>query len=453
MAVEAATGVAGGRAGRARGRSRFGVISRYIAKEFLFGFVVCFFFFFAVFFVNQILLMAEDILSRKAPVKDVLLLLVYSLPSIIAMSFPFAALVGALMAAGRLSSDSEMLALMAAGVAPRRSFVPFLVLGLLFSLVSFAMNDYFLPRGSIEFGKLSRKLVASTPALELKPWSSKRYKDITVVTGGMDGTTVKDLLIFDHSQAGTERVISAGEAKLSVDERRNDVVLQLSDVWQQTVSSDESDRFEWARAQSMEYRISMRDEGQSAGALGPRDMPSVDLAKVIVQKRSSLDQRIASRDRDIESARARLADSYEREAAPQVEPQATAAAGPAFSWANSGSRLSPELSAMRSFGAAPPVDRTLQVYELEYDKKFSIPFGAICFVFLAFPLGLLARRSGRAVGFGVGMLVAVVYWALLLGGTTLGSRLGWSPFWSTWSPNIIVLVAGAALWISRLRRS
>jgi lipopolysaccharide export system permease protein len=422
-------------------RSRFGIILGYVAKEFLFGFAVCFFFFFAVFFVNQILLMAEDILSRKAPVKDVVLLLIYSMPSIIAMSFPFAALVGALMAAGRLSSDSEMLALMAAGIPPRKIFAPFLALGLVFSLVSFSMNDYFLPRGSIEFGKLSRSLVASTPALELKPWSSKRYKDITVVTGAMEGTHIKDVLIFDRSESGSERVISAGEASLSVDERHSDVLLRLSDVWEQTVTKDEPDRFEWARAASMEYRISMREEGQSAGSLGPRDMPSVDLAKVISQKSATLEQKRDKRDQDIESARLRLQDSYETEAV----------SGDA--WNNSSSRLSGLLASLRSFGSEKPVDRTLQVYELEYYKKFSIPFGALCFVVLAFPLGLLARKSGRTMGFGIGILIAVFYWALLLGGTTLGTSLGWSPFWSTWAPNAIVLLVGASLWISRQKRS
>jgi lipopolysaccharide export system permease protein len=204
--------------GRAyRGRPRYGVIAGYVSREFLFGFFVCFLFFFAVFFVNQILLMAEDILSRKAHLKDVALLLVYAMPSVVAMSFPFASLVGALMAAGRLSSDNEMLAAMASGIPPRRAFAPFLVLGLVFTLVSFAMNDYFLPRGSIEFSKLSRKLIASTPALELKPWSSKRYKDVTVVTGDMIGAKIKNLLIFDRSDEGTERVISAGEAGLVVD--------------------------------------------------------------------------------------------------------------------------------------------------------------------------------------------------------------------------------------------
>jgi lipopolysaccharide export system permease protein len=424
---------------RRKGRSRFSVIALYVSKEFLFGAVVCFLFFFAVFFVNQILLMAEDILSRKAPFKDVMLLLLYSLPSVIAMSFPFASLVGALMAAGRLSSDNEMLAIMAGGIPPRRAFAPFLALGLVFSLVSFTMNDYFLPRGSIEFGKLSRKLVASTPALELRPWSSRRYKDVTVVTGDMAGSRIKDLLIFDRSEEGSERVISAGSASLSVDEKRNDVVLNLEDVWQQTVRKDEKDRFEWARAANMEYRISMRDQGSGGSALGPRDMPSIDLAAVIADKTASLDSRRDKRDEDISSARASLEAAYEAETASSLP------------WPNSAERLGPELATLRSFGNAPLEDRTLQVYRLEYFKKFSIPFGALCFVVLAFPLGLLAKRSGRAMGFGIGILIAVIYWAFLIGGDALGRKLGWSPFWSMWLPNALVLAAGLALWAARLK--
>jgi lipopolysaccharide export system permease protein len=423
----------------AAARSRFSVIGIYVSREFLFGAIVCFLFFFAVFFFNQILLMAEDILSRKAPFKDVMLLLLYSLPSVIAMAFPFASLVGALMASGRLSSDNEMLAIMAAGIPPRRAFAPFLVLGLAFSLVSFSMNDYFLPRGSIEFGKLSRKLVASTPALELKPWSSRRYKDVTVVTGDMEGSVIKDLLIFDRSEEGSERVISAGTARLSVDEKRDDVVLKLEDVWQQTVKKSEKDRFEWARASELEYRISMRDDKAGGSGLGPRDMPSIDLAKVIADKSASLEARRIKRDEDISSARAALEAAYEAEAAGTLP------------WPNSAERLKPALASLRSFGNEPLEDRTLQVYRLEYYKKFSIPFGALFFVVLAFPLGLLARRSGRAMGFGIGILIAVVYWALLIGGDALGRRLGWSPFWSMWLPNALVLAAGLALWVARLR--
>jgi lipopolysaccharide export system permease protein len=302
------------------------------------------------------------------------------------------------------------------------------------------MNDYFLPRGSIEFGKLSRKLVASTPALELRPWSSRRYKNVTVVTGDMDGKRIKDVLIFDRSEEGSERVISAGKASLSVDEKHEDIVLSLEDVWQQTIKPSERERFEWSKASSMEYRISTRDQSGGSSVLGPRDMPSIDLARVIAEKDSAFDQKRERREEDLARARASLEDAYYDELAGDSP------------WANSADRLRPSLAALRSFGSELAGDRTLQVYKLEFFKKFSIPSGAFFFVILAFPLGLLARRAGRAMGFGLGILIAVVYWAFLIGGDALGRKMGWSPFWSMWLPNSLVLLAGLALWASRLRK-
>ena len=82
----------------------------YLFMETLSSFIVAFAFFFFVFFVNQILLLAEEILAKKVPIVDVIVLLVYYLPYIVSMAFPFSALVGALMAIGRLSSDNEILA-------------------------------------------------------------------------------------------------------------------------------------------------------------------------------------------------------------------------------------------------------------------------------------------------------------------------------------------------------
>jgi lipopolysaccharide export system permease protein len=428
----------GGRAGSRLGRPSHFLIQAYAAREFVFGFSVCFLFFFAVFFVNQILLMAEDILSKKAPLRDVVLLLVYAMPSVIAMSFPFASLVGALMAAGRLASDNEILALMSSGVPSRKAFVPFAVLGLLFSIASFTMNDYFLPLGTIEFGKLYRRLITSTPALELKPWSVKRYADVAVVTGDEVGNELRDILVFDRNSEGNARVISAEKARLLSGGGSGEVILHLEGVWYQTVKRDQGDRFEWASAKTMEYRFSTKESGEDALSIGPREMASVDLARVIREKQAVLDERRLKREYDLLSARIGIADAY----------AADLVAG--IAWANAAEREGPRLAAIRSYGLAPPEDRTLQVYILELYKKYSIPFGGLCFVVLAFPLGLRARRSGRAVGFGLGILISVLYWALLLGGQTLGTRLGWSPFWAMWAPNGFVLVVGFYLWLRRL---
>jgi len=90
-------------------------------------------------------------------------------------------------------------------------------------------------------------------------------------------------------------------------------------------------------------------------------------------------------------------------------------------------------------------DRTLSLYRLEFNQKFSVPFGAFSFVFLAVALGLMAKKSGQTVGFIFGLIISVIYWALLLGGQTMGVRLGTPPFWSIWTPNILALTIGSIL--------
>ena len=413
--------------------ARYKILYGYVFREFALSFLISFLFFFVVFFVNQLLLMAEDILSKRAPIKDVLLLLVYAIPSEIAMSFPFASLVGALMSAGRLNSDNELLVMQAAGISTRRVFVPFLVLGIIFAGISFTMNDFFLPLGSIEYGKIYRSLIVSSPAVELKPWSSRRYKDFTIVTGDVSGSTVEDILIFDKAEDGNDRVISAKTAQL-VEKGGNAVFLELGGVWIQTLSSGADERVEYSSCDRMEYRIELSEQGGSTAVIGPYEMSSLDLGRAIGDKEKAFLKRLDDRQSEIENLREKIETSYET------------AELSSLSWPNARSLLDANVQRYRELSLSKPSDRSIQVYRLEYNKKFAIPSGAFCFVFLAFPLGLKARRSGRGVGFGLGLLIAVAYWALLLGGQTLGTRLGWSPFWSMWGPNVFVLASAALLW-------
>jgi len=407
----------------------------YILREFALSFAVAFLFFFVVFFVNQLLLMAEDILSRRAPFVDVLLLLLYAVPSEIAMAFPFAALVGALMSAGRMSSDNEFLVMQAAGIPARKVFVPFAILGIVFSLVSFTMNECFLPLASIQYGKLYRSLIVSSPAVELKPWSSRNYKGVTIVTGDVKGSIVEDVLIFDKGEGESDRIISAKSAELS-DGGGNAVVLRLRNVWIQSLSAGNGDRVDYSTCGEMDYRISLSEGGAASTVIGPYEMSSLDLGRSIAVKEKAFEERNGELDEQAADAREVLEGEYGQ------------AVADGLPWQPARARVEPALARYRELIQRPRQDRSIQIYKLEYYKKFAIPAGAICFVILAFPLGLMARKSGRSVGFGLGLLVAVAYWALLLGGSTLGTRLGWSPFWSMWGPNAFVLACGVALWLT-----
>ena len=362
----------------------------YIIKEMLLYFFVCFLFFFLVFFVNQILLMAENILSKKAPLKDVLLLLFYALPSIITTSTPFAALVGTLMGIGRMVSDREILAMSALGIPLRRVFVAVLTVGMTISIVSFITNDILLPAGTIQFNKLYRKILTSTPALELESNSIKRNQNAIVVSGTIEDDTIDTIMVIDKDDDGNKRIITAPKAII---EKSNDpaiiMTLEMKGANITILNKKEKNSYDVITTQNMSYNILSKNILTTySGKVKPNEMSSRDLYKDLKIRekkvaRISQDSKVAKNDK-----------------------------------------------------------KTLNMYKMEFHKKFSIPFGAFFFVILAFPLGLTAKTNGQSVGFILGLIVAVLYWAMLYGGQILSVRLGLNGPVMMWLPNAVILFCG-----------
>lgn len=382
--------------------------------------------------------MAEDVLSRKAGFIDVFQLVVFAMPAIIAMSFPFGSLVGALMAASRMASDNEVLVMRASGIARSSIFVPFLVLGLAFAVFSFIMNDVLLPLGTINYGRLYRRLITSAPALELGPYTVKRYRETVIVTGPERDGALMDVVILDTTVDGKVRMIGASSARL-IDrgDLAGTITLSLKDVFVQESEPSKPERFEYSSAAAMEYNVALSGFSDFSSGIGPREMSSVDVLTAIRQKEAALAVRGRQRAAEVFDRRADLASDYLQRS------------GTSLNINSSLARLRPAAETLHSLEARPLRDRSLDIYRLEYYKKFSIPAGALFFVFLAFPLGVRARRSGRVSGFGIGLLVAVAYWAMLIGGQTLGLRAELSPFIAMWAPNLTVLVLSLPLLLSR----
>ena len=82
--------------------------------------------------------------------------------------------------------------------------------------------------------------------------------------------------------------------------------------------------------------------------------------------------------------------------------------------------------------------------EVEYYKKFSIPFACIVFGLIGVPLGLIVRKSGKMVGFGIGNGLILVYYLLLQFGQNTGRSGILSPALSMWLPNIIIGLGGVS---------
>ena len=366
------------------------VLTQYLLKELFLYFLVAFLFFFMVFFVNQILLVAESILKQRVPVGDVSRLILYSLPTVISQSSPFATLVGFLMCLGRLASENEILILRASGQRYRVILVPVVILGLLISIASFFVNDYLLPLGYINYAKLYREIQTSNPSVALEPNSIKRTRDKTLVIGDVVENEISDLIFFDTDSDGNQRMIISGKSVVE-DSDDTGVLLRLS------MDNPIVAIFDIARKMDYDFMVSEKlglnifesNFSNGAAATSPREMTSYDLRKKIAAMKNQ---------KDISK-------------------------------------------------------KQMNNYVLEYHKKFSIPFGALFFAILSVPLALIfGKHNGQTIGLIIGIVISVLYWAVNIVGQIFSSRSGEGAFATMWIPNLAIGISGILFYLKLIRK-
>ena len=328
-------------------------------------------------------------LAKRAPFGDVVKIMVYSFPAIIAQSAPFATLVGFLMALGRMSSDNEVLIIRASGFGFRTILVPVLVLGMSISIVSFFVNDYLLPLSTIEYNRLYKKIMRSNPSVVLEPNSVKRIGASTVVIGDVAGSEVSDVVFFNTSQDGDDNIIVAGKSVLT-GAKNEGVLLQLnmSDSVLTTISQKNKSNFDVLMAGRTILNIFDTTVTSSSGK-NPREMTFIDLRK--------------------------------------------------------------ELKLMKQ--AENPNQVKINSWKMEYFKKFSIPFGSIFFAFLAFGIAFqFGKHNGLTLGLFTGIIICVLYWAMEISGQLLVARVNLDAFLCIWVPNILMGVIALLLSLALLRK-
>lgn len=366
------------------------VLIVYLVKELLLYFLIAFLFFFMVFFVNQILLMAEDILKKRVPIMDVARLMSYSLPFIIAQSAPFATLVGFLMCLGRMMTDNEIMVIRASGKSFMVILLPVLILGGIISLLSFFVNDYLLPLGTISYNKLYKEILFSDPSIELESNSVKRTEDTILVIGEVTDTFVSDLVFFDVDDQGQIRVIVSGATEIN-NATEPGILMNLS-MDSATVcafDASEMNRYDVLQSGKTSMNVFASSFFSDSSTNNPREMTSFDLFKFIQQ--------------------------------------------------------------VKDDGVTSPLQ--LNMYKLEFHKKFSLPFASIFFALLAMPLAILfGKHNGLTVGLIIGIFLCVAYWAAMILGQTFGIRQGLSGFWTMWLPDFFVGVAGIVFYLMLVKK-
>ena len=115
--------------------------------------------------------LVRKIVEFGLPLQIALKVLILKLPGFLVLSFPMSMLLATLLAYGKLSSNSELLALKSLGYSNKRIIVPVVFLSLLMTFITFNFNDSLVP--------ISNRLAENTMRSSLgKAISSEEGKHI-----------------------------------------------------------------------------------------------------------------------------------------------------------------------------------------------------------------------------------------------------------------------------------
>ncbi len=418
-------------------RGGYGKLYGYVGREYILSFLVAFVFFFFIFFVNQILVLAQKILLKNVMLSDVLMLVVLSIPQFLMYTMPFSSLASASMVIGNLSSQNEVLALRSCGIHTGRIFVPIVGISMLLSVSTLFIADRMIPYTTERYRDLYAQVLERVPTLELESYSSTTFGDMVISNGLVDKNEVHDILIFDDSDSSNSRIVFADKGSFSVvDIDRFIYRIDMENPQILATDSTSLESYSLAKASSMTMYINLSSQTGSNVNITPSQMSIRQLMALTDERRAENDSLKAQKSEDVR----RLTGSVSEELFNVEEGKSVDAASlyrKAYDVV--------ERQERRSFSFY------FQYYRTELQKKIALSFACTFLVFIAFPISFFRVKNGRLLGFGLSMLIACMYWFLLYYMHTRAIMTSLHPAVFIWFPDALVFLVGVVL-LLKLRR-
>jgi len=84
--------------------------------------------------------------------------------------------------------------------------------------------------------------------------------------------------------------------------------------------------------------------------------------------------------------------------------------------------------------------------------RWALAITPLLFTLLAIPLAIRVHRGGRSIGFGLSLLIMVIYYVLVMGGTGAGQRGLWPPWFAVWMGNGVLLACASVFYLRFTKR-
>lgn len=356
---------------------------REIGVPFLLGIGVFTF----ILLIARMLKLVELVVNRSVPLFEIAKLFAYILPTFLEVTVPMALLLAVLLSFGRLSADSEIVALKTSGISLYQMIVPVMIFTGLVTLLALLLALYARPWGNSNL-KASLYEIAKTRAsagLRERVFNDD-FAGLVIYVEHIEppGDRLEGILISDARDPNQRNTVLAKNGFVVGNEEAHTITLRLLDGSIHTFLPGEKS---YHKTDFTTYDVSL------------------NLAVALA--------RFSQREKDAQEMTL--------------------------------GELRTEIAQRRAAGR--PVNSEL----VELHRKFSLPFACLVFGLVGVPLGVQPVRAVRSRSFSVSLVLIFAYYLLLTAGEALAEKGRLPAIIALWIPNVVFIALGATLFVAAAR--
>jgi len=364
------------------------LLDRYVAREVVSHAVLGLVVFTFVFFVPQLVRLMELIVRHSGSTWSVALLFLCTLPPVLGFTLPMAVLVGVLIGLGRLSADSEIVALHASGVSLRRLLLPIGVVALTATTGTLLTTFWLGPASLRTVRRLEAQLLSSQARFSVQPRVfDERFRRFVLYVQDVEAAATRWRGVFLASTGETSGLIesrSGGRSDQSrVTTAEDAFVVTGPSRGQIDIHLGVGDTHEYDPRYPAQYNVT---------TFGQTDIP-VDVSAVAAPPRADI-------------------------LPPAEQTVAALVANHGANWRDS---------------------------RVELHRRIAFPAACLIFALLGVPIGVRPRRGGRAAGLVLALILIGGYYFLFVSGDHFAVQGRILPWAGVWAANIVGAIVGLLL--------
>jgi LPS export ABC transporter permease LptF/LPS export ABC transporter permease LptG len=269
------------------------LIDRYICRQIFSHALLGLGIFSFVFFVPQLVRLMDLIVRHPASWSTISILFLSTFPAILSFTLPIGVLVGVLIALGRLSADSELIAMSALGMGRRRLVVPVGILAVGATLITFVMTLWLGPLSVRTFRTIEAQLRTGQASNQVAARVfDERFPRMVLYINDIDSaaTRWKGVFLAGTDSKEVSRITLAEEAIVIADPKEGKLELHLRNGSDHEYSPSDPGRYSLSAFGARDLPVDIK--GSEADHVSEPGVPGRTMTALLRERRTQPDARV-----------------------------------------------------------------------------------------------------------------------------------------------------------------